>query len=547
MARFLKSFLRGVFGVEALSILYVLGNDLYLARRGDDAYILMGPWSYAVGLLAFLLIAAAFWTTRTPRPRRNYIAAAACLLNVAVAIVFLSIAYPYSRSFDRDLVPLNAFLLALSLAGIVLFLRREKLPVQALPPAKLARIPGDRTAPWAGSVVTLLFVAVAFVMAHTWNQWAHAHNLSASAMSASLVSITLFMALALTVTAFIHEAGHALAGAVFGMRLLAFTIGPFQWARRGGRWRFKFQNQVFGGSVSSAPAHPNQPVWQDALMVFAGPLANLCSAPLFFWIAFNSPGTRLQPLWFLLTFLASFSLIVPVLNLFPFRTATGSYSDGARILQMFTRSPILEYQRALRALKSTLVTPLRARDLDPAVFQRAAALRPRELAGLQAHLFAAQIFEEQGHISQAAAEIAAAEAIYNSCTIKMPAPLHTAFVVFHACHNRNAAAARLWWDRMAAKKIDRKNVDYWLACASLAYIEGRTAAAETAWQNADAEARTLPNFGAYVTDRNRIALLRTLLDRTTAEPVAAPVATTLESAGRRLHLAASGGIAVSSP
>jgi len=524
MARFFRSLFRGIFGVEALAILYVLGNDLFFKRRADDTHILTSPWSYAVGLLAFLLLVAAFWTTRKPRPRRNYIAAAACLLNSGAAVLFLDIDLSHS-ALGRRVLLVNGLLLTLGLAGIMLFLRRETVPAAAiLPPARLAQIPGDRTWRGTGSIVTLVFVAAAFVMAHIWDKWAQVHGLPRT--SDSILSVVLFLTLALTVTAAIHESGHALAGAAFGMKLLAFTIGPFQWSQRGGRWRFKFKKQVFGGSVSSAPTHLDQPAWQDVFMVFSGPLANLCSAPAFFWIALHCPGTRLQPFWFLLTFLATLSIVVPVLNLFPFRTATGSYSDGARILQMFTHSPVLEYQRALRALQSTLATPLRARDLDPAVFQRAAALRPRELAGLHAHLIAAHIFEEQGRIPEAAAEIAAADAIYAACTIKLSAPLHTAFVIFHALHNRNATAARLWWDRISAKIIDRKTVDYRLATASLAYIEGRRAEAQASWQSASDEARTLPDCGGYDTDRNRVALLRTLLNQQSAQPAPTTVENT---------------------
>jgi hypothetical protein len=68
------------------------------------------------------------------------------------------------------------------------------------------------------------------------------------------------------------------------------------------------------------------------------------------------------------------------------------------------------------------------------------------------------------------------------------AHLHSLFVHFHAVSNRDAAAAHLWWDRMHAKKIERKNVDYWLAASALAWIEGRLPDAEEAWRQADAEA-----------------------------------------------------------
>jgi len=530
MARVCKQFLRMFFAMEACGMLYVLfvGHSLLHPR---DARL--APWLYLIGVVAFALYAAAFWTTRKPLLHRNAPAIVACVLNLSFACVFLFHAWPANQST----LVVNIALAIVSIAGLFIFFRREKPVASTLAPAKLAEIPGDRT--WRGTapIVTLLFVVAAFVLERSWRQWAAGHGLVRPAMPLMLLAI----ALSLTVTAIIHESGHALAGALFGMRLLSITIGPFRWARRDGQWRFKPSRQIFGGSVSSAPTHLSQPAWQDALMVFAGPLANLCSAPVLFVLALGSPATRFGHLWFFLSFAASLSLIVPVLNLVPFRTATGSYSDGARLVQLFTASPVLEYQRALRALKSTLVTPQRARDLDAAVFQRAAALRPVEYLGMHAHVCAAQVLEDQTRISEAAKEIAAAQAIDRSYAIQTPALLYCVFVYFEAVHNRDAAAAQLWWDRMTARHPDNSVVDYLTAAAALAWIESvpklpnapqplhRHTSAESAWLVAHTASQKLPTAGAYNATRERIALLRTLLDQSARSKETTQVVTAMET------------------
>jgi len=529
MARVFKQFLRMFFAMEACGMLYVLfvGHSLLHPR---DARL--APWLYLIGVVAFALYATAFWTTRKPLLHPNAPAIVACVLNLGFACVFLFLARPTNQST----LVVNIALAIVSIAGLFIFFRREKPVVSTLASAKLAEIPGDRT--WRGTapIVTLLFVVAAFVLERSWRQWAAGHGLSRPAMPLMLLAI----ALSLTVTAIIHESGHALAGALFGMRLLSITIGPFRWARRDGQWSFKPSRQIFGGSISSAPTHLSQPAWHDALMVFGGPLANLCSAPLLFVLALGSPATRFGHLWFFLSFAASLSLIVPVLNLVPFRTATGSYSDGARLVQLFTASPVLEYQRALRALKSTLVTPQRARDLDAAVFQRAAALRPTEYLGLHAHVCAAQVLEDQGRISEAAKEIAAAQAIDRTCAIPTPALLYCVFVYFEAVHNRDAATAQLWWDRMTARHPDSTAVDYLTAAAALAWIESvpnlpaasqpldRHTSAESAWLAAHTAAQKLPTAGAYNATRGRIALLRTLLDQSVGPAQTTEVATATE-------------------
>ncbi|HWB32153.1 MAG TPA: M50 family metallopeptidase [Acidobacteriaceae bacterium] len=547
MARILKQLLRFLFAIEAASTLYILGL-LALHRLPSQAAVIAGASSIpvAIGLATFIIFAAAFWTTRGPLYRRKPFAIAACLLNIVFATLFAlsSDAAPFT---PHGTIAFNAGLFAVSSVGFIFFLRREKPAAPSLPPARLATIPGDRTLPRTNQVVTLLFVVAAFLLAYVWNLWAGSHGLSRPQSLLMLGAI----ALALTVTAVIHESGHALAGAAFGMKLLALTIGPFRWVRRSGQWRFQFNRRIFGGRVTSAPTNLAQPRAQDAFMVFAGPLANLLTAPLFLLAAIHLPGTHLQFLWFPTSFLASLSLVVPILNLVPFRTATGEYSDGARLLQMFTASPIVEYQRAMRALDATLVTPLRPRDLDPSVFQRAAALRPAELAGLHAHLCAARILEDQGRPNEALSEIDAAEAMLAHYSMRVPSRFLAALVWFSAIYRRSAASARHWWDRIDNRNRSHDSLDYWLAAAALAWIEGqselpahnqpqatpqpasqslfaqsghnlrpRANGSEAAWREASTLAQSLHPSGATDFTCDRLALLRNLLNE--AERIPAP-------------------------
>ena len=522
MGRIFRQILRLLFAMEGCGIVCVVFLVPHLARTHTASLGRFGFWAYVIGVAILALYAVAFWTTRKPLSGPNVPAIAACLLNLAAAIFFL-----YRTTSANGSTIVNAMLAAASVAGLFLFFRREKTAAQTLPPPKLADIPGDR--PWRGTgpIVTLLFVTAAFVLEHSWHQWATGHGLARPGAGLMLVAI----ALTLTVTGFIHESGHAIVGAAFGMRLLALTIGPFRWARRDGEWKLKLSKQIFGGSVSSVPTHSDQPAWQDVLMVFAGPLANLCSAPVFFWITLQTAAPRFAHLWFFFAFLTTLAVVVPILNLIPFRTATGSYSDGARIVQIFTGSPVVEYQRALRALRSTLVTPLRPRDLDPGVFQRAAALRPREYAGLHAHVCAAQIFKDQNRIAEAAVEIAVAEAIDRNYAVKVPALVYSVLVFFEAAYNRSADDARLWWDRMNTRHPDRDTVDYLIAAAALLLAESqsvneppfhvRSAEVETAWLTASAAAKKLPRTGAYEATRDRVALLRTLINQAAGSAIAA--------------------------
>lgn len=253
-------------------------------------------------------------------------------------------------------------------------------------------------------------------------------------------------------------------------------------------------------------------------MLAAGPAANFCTGPFFVWAALHAPGASWQSAWFFLSSTASLSFIIPTFNLLPFRTKAGGYSDGARIVQLLTNSPVVELHQAVHRLQSTLVTPLRFRDLDPEAFLRIADRYPTELTGLHMRLCAVGIFEDYGRIPEARAALASAEAIYDSFAIDLPIPLHTVFIIDHACLNRDAAAARLWWNRMESKKPKQLDFDYWLARTALLWIEGELREAEEAWRQADSRAQKLPGCGAYEFDRHRCALLRTELDKAATEP-----------------------------
>jgi Zn-dependent protease len=342
-------------------------------------------------------------------------------------------------------------------------------------------------------------------------KWAETRGLSSSS---SLFVPLPVIAVGYFTTLMLHESGHALAAHSFQMKMLSFSAGPFQWRKQEGSWKFKITaSRLFGGSVNVVPTNPHQPRWQDVCMIFAGPAANLCSGLLFVWAALHAPGNPWQAAWFYLSFTASFSFIVAFSNLLPFRTKKGSYSDGARILQLFTNSPVNEFHQTLHRLQSTLVTPLRFRDLDPDAFRRVADRYATELTGLHLRLCAVGIFEDSGRIPEARSELAAAQIIYDTFTIDLPVPLHTVFIIDHAYLNRDAAAARLWWSRMKAKKAEPLTVDYWLARTALLWIEGRLREAEEAWQKADSKAQKLPRFGGYEFDRYRCAILREELDQ----------------------------------
>ena len=509
-----RPILRWLFATEAVLL---AANTFFALRRqlhssGAPMHPVMWAFHAAVLIMAGVC-AAAWWTTRPPKSGRNLLAIAACIANILLLSPTVYFVHQLGLGFGSTILGL----VGINVVGIVAFWERQA--PSAAPPPKLRRVVGDCTNPWTDKAVVALSVVAAWSLWGVLHRFASQHKLP----YAQMLPDTIFFVLAIFFNAAIHECSHALVASFFDMRLLAFNAGPIQWRRVDGRGRFRFSlSGLFGGSVAVVPTHPDQPDWHEACVLVAGPLANLCTAPFFFWAAFHIEGTAYVTAWPFLSDLATFALIFGIFNFFPIRTPEGAYSDGAQLLQLLTKSGTLRYARAIRRLQVTLFTPIRSRDLDAAELQQAADVAPSEGAKLHAHVCAAQILEDQGRIPEAAASIADAEAIYNASPVNIPALLHTAFIYFHAAYNHDASAARLWWDRMNTKQIERKNVDYWIGATAIAWIEGRRNEAEEAWQQADIEARKLPHFGAYEFDRSRVALLRTLLDGPAPEPVVIP-------------------------
>jgi Zn-dependent protease len=497
-----RQLLRWSFALAAATLLPATVSHLLTLRRRGGITSLPLAYGILAGFLALaLLFAMACWTTRKPRATPSAWAIAASCVTLAFGLLSLR----YSGRPVQAAIP-ELFLIAAGLAGILVFARREKLPLPFANAPVSPRIAGDRTSPWGDRAVTLLFCATAYAASRFWSDWAAPRDIPNSSPAASIALILL----AVLVTSVLHELGHAVVAWAFRMKLLSFNAGPFQWRWREGRWSFSFQPSglvTLGGAVSVVPTHARQPRWQDICMILAGPAANLLIGLAVLYATLHAEGSFYVREWEFLARIASFGIIAAVLNLLPFR-AQGAYSDGARILQLLTGSPVAELLRSLIGTQTTLVTARRPRELDAEALQRTAELFPQHVTGVHLQLSAAQSYEDAGWIAGARAALAAAESASERFNIDLPPSLQSIFVYGHATLNRDASAARLWWKRMERKPPDRLNVDYWLARTALLWIEGRYADAEIAWQRADSGAAALPHYGAYEYDRSRCARLR---------------------------------------
>lgn len=343
--RALKTSLRWSFAFTAMFLLPVALVELAFRARGTGSAPLATYGLVAAMLAAGLLFAMACWTTRKPDVTRSPWAIIASVVDIAVGLLTIRFAHHSAWTSPELLIVIEGLL------GVFVFTRKNitpsPVPVVA---AKPASVRGDRTSPWFDRAATLLFIFATFRVLGLWTRWGRSHDLPTVSGMLWLVLIPSVVLL----TALLHEGGHAVAAHAFRMKLLSFNAGPLQWRKREGKWHFQFRTSgIAGGNVHVLPTHPDQPAWHDVCMVAAGPLMNICTGPFFMWAAFHAQGTAWQPAWFFFALMASFSFLAAAFNLLPSRSTTGSYSDGARILQLLTNSPVVEIQRALRRLQAS--------------------------------------------------------------------------------------------------------------------------------------------------------------------------------------------------
>jgi len=398
--------------------------------------------------------------------------------------------------------------LGVGVAGPLVTWRKQSRAVST-GTAPIPKIKGDGTSDLLNHAGAFFSIVSYLGSLMLWNQWLRSQGLPV-AHRGLLQVIALSM-----VATFFHELGHASIGLAFKMRLRAFIVGPLFWRIDEGRWKFKFNLAGFlslGGATGAVPTSATQPAWQQLTMIAAGPATNfylgIMSGALA--VAFTNRPELYAVYMYPLALFAIINFVDCFTNLIPLRTATG-YSDGAQIYQLLSNGPWAAYHRTISVVSSSLVTPLRPRDYDMEALTQASQGISEGLVGLRLRLFKYNHFLDCGRLQEAGQAIKEAEAIYDKPGTKLPTELHTAFVFASAYVLRDASAARAWWQRMAALRPTRFNVDYWLASSALQWIEGNLAQANEDWAKCNDKAIKLPATGAYEFDRYLCSLLHRVM------------------------------------
>ena len=464
----------------------------------------------AVALILPLMLAAPF-----------AFAAVAILRNKAWArkpatVASLVLVFLYLITFGhRPLNPMNQWLIAavIGVGGIFAFSLRK---ASSAPAAKqrLARIPGDGTNPIVNKLVLLSGIAGGIGGVRVFAVWAVGHGLPRHYPPFFVLQI---LAAILVVLA-IHETGHAIAGLALRMKLIGLVVGPFQWFKQFGRWKFTFHAarlMAFVGQTMVAPATLDNFRNRKVAQVTAGPAASLLAGAAAAAAIFTARGKPWAGEWGILAVFADITILVGLLNLVPFGSRA-MYSDGAKLYQLLHGGLWADYHRAMGMVSAIVATPMRPRDYDIATLEQAAGTITKANEELYLDLCAYAFYLDSDRLSEAARAIEKAETCCAQWALN-PSPEWAAiFVYAHGMLRHDAEAARRWWEHIEAAKNYSFTDNLWNARCALLLSENQLNEAEEAWPKAEAWARQLPVTGAGEAERNAVRLLRQALDEAVA-------------------------------
>jgi hypothetical protein len=408
----------------------------------------------------------------------------------------------YSFLHARSLILLTLLSVALGVAGLVAFSPRDS--AISAPRKKPQRIPGDGTSAWADSASWIVAVVGYFAVRFWLDHWAQAQGLRDTRIFPQpLVELTI----ALLITTTLHEAGHALAGLMLGMKLRLFAVGPFQWKVQDGRWRFTFDpKKTFSGATACVPAKPASAIVDELLLIAAGPAASLVTGVTAAALLMGCKGTSFEPQWNFFAILTSLSLVGTLVNLLPLQP-DAIYSDGAQIYHLIKGGPWADLHRVQTMVASSLATPLRPRDWKLKAIRKAEASFREGRQAMFLRLWESSYFLDQADVDEARAAFIEAERLYRSSENTLPAALIPSFVYRSALLCRDAQSVRQWGDKLQAAKGVPKGLNYWLAMSALRWVEGNLEEARTLLYRAEALASALPEVGDSEFDRYRCELL----------------------------------------
>src|SRR5204862_1530311 len=131
---------------------------------------------------------------------------------------------------------------------------------------------------------------------------------------------------------------------------------------------------------------------------------------------FTAKGSGWEPLWVVLSMMATLSSGAFLVNLIP-QQPDSSYSDGAQLYQVLKEGPWAQVDLAFAMTTASLVTPARPRDWAINLINTAGDFIAKGQRGMLLRMFACQHYLEADCIPQALTDLKAAQKLFDGIAI----------------------------------------------------------------------------------------------------------------------------------
>jgi hypothetical protein len=249
--------------------------------------------------------------------------------------------------------------------------------------------------------------------------------------------VTLFLAIA------VHEAGHAIAGALLGFRVHSIRIWRLQ-------LEFPFRLSIYrgpsggaGGWAICTPGTAESLGLRAGLMLAAGPGVNLLS---------GSIGLLLSPARVWPTAFVSWSIVLGVVNLLPIRTGP-LFSDGYRILMLLFDRARGQRWLALMTLSKDLLDGVAPESFPQEFLRIATAVEDDSGDTVSAHGLAYSSAFRRGLFDDAARHLETCLRRSSRTSKALQQALMADAAAFAGRSRRDAALAQAWVDDLPAKTV----------------------------------------------------------------------------------------------
>ena len=305
------------------------------------------------------------------------------------------------------------------------------------------------------------------------------------------------LAIAVTFSTAMHEAGHAVAAICAGFRLLMFGVWPIMFVRTGTSWRLCWIGARRAGFIVADPIVPTNLPRRLAILVAAGPAASFATglAAVFLQSIRPMSGFTAQ-----LNLIAFFSLLAAILNLLP-SSSRLVVTDGQRLRMLAKADSVADRYCCLLLLMSASRSGVRPRDLNGSLIDRL----PGPLDG-SPDSWLAQLFRYNWLIDNARLD-EADDTLMWLLREPLPPPLKQNLQLqaswFEARFRGSLAAARHWMDASPIRKTSDDNYCCTLARAKagIAFLEGR-------WTDAQTAAAEALHHADRIADAGSVKLIR---------------------------------------